>query len=73
MKCKTPEVREAMYFINVREVMKGRLPIKTFRSKCQQVYYEWLKQQLKPVPEQDQPKFSKHWIQDWMKEYNVSL
>ena len=53
--------------------MKGRLPIKMFRSKCQQAYYEWLKQQPKPVPEQDQLKFSKHWIQDWMKEYNVSL
>ena len=74
-KCKAPEVREAMFewFINVRGVLKGRLPIKIFRSKCQQVYGEWLKQQPKPAPEQDQLKFSKHWIQDWMKEYNVSL
>ena len=61
------------WFINVRGVLKGRLPIKMFRSKCQQVYDEWLKQQPEPVPEQDQLKFSKHWIQDWMKEYNVSL
>ena len=53
--------------------MKGRLPIKIFRSKCQQVYNEWLKQQPEPVREQDQLKFSKHWIQDWMKEYKVSL
>ena len=44
-----------------------------FRSKCQQVYDEWLKQQAEPVPEEDQLKFSKHWIQDWMKEYNVNL
>ena len=44
-----------------------------FRSKCRQVYDEWLKQQLEPVPVQDQLKFSKHWIQDWMKQYNVSL
>ena len=74
-KCKAPELREAMFewFINVRGELKGRLPIKMFRSKCQQVYNEWLKQQPEPVPEQDQLKFSKHWIQDWMKEYNVSL
>ena len=44
-----------------------------FRSKCLQVYDEWLKQQLEPVPVQDQLKFSNHWIQDWMKQYNVSL
>ena len=43
-----------------------------FRSKCHQVYDEWLKQQPEPVPEQDQLNISKHWIQNWMKEYNVS-
>ena len=61
-KCKAPEVREAMFewFINVREISKGRLPIKMFRSKCQQVYDELLKQQPKPVPEHDQLTFSKH-------------
>ena len=49
-KCKTPEVREAMFecFINVRGVLKGHLPIKMFRSKCQQVYDEWLNQQPDP-------------------------
>ena len=61
------------WFINVRGVLKGRLPIKMFRSKCQQVYNECLKQEPEPVPEQDQLKFRKHWIQNWMKEYNVSL
>ena len=52
-KCKAPEVREAMveWFINARRVLKGRLPIKMFRSKCQQVYDEWLKQQPETVPE----------------------
>ena len=72
---KISEVREAMFewFINVRGVLKGRLPIKIFRSKCQQVYGKWLKQQPEPVPERDQLNFSKHWIQDWMKEYNFSL
>ena len=44
-KCKALEVREAMFewLINVRGVLNGRLPIKMFRSKCQQVYDEWLK------------------------------
>ena len=41
-----------------------------FRTKCQQVYSEWLKQQPEPIPEEEQLKY---WIQDWMKEYNVSL
>ena len=61
------------WFTNVRGVLKGCLPIEMFRSKCQQVYDEWLKQQPEPVSEQGQLKFSKPWIQDWMKEYNVSL
>ena len=74
-KCKASEVREAMFewFINVRGVLKGRLPMKMFRTKCQQVYSEWLKQQPEPIPEEEQLKFSKHWVQDWMKEYIVSL
>ena len=74
-KFKAPEVREAMFewFINVRGVLKGRLPIKMFRTRCQQVYSDWLKQQPEPIPEEEQLKFSKCWINDWMKEYNVSL
>ena len=50
-KCKSSEVREAMFewFINVRGVLKGLLPIRMFRSKCQQAHDEWLKQQHEPV------------------------
>ena len=53
-KCKAPEVREAMFewFINVRGVLKGRLPKNMFRTKCQQVYSEWLKQEPEPIPEE---------------------
>ena len=36
-------------------------------------FNEWLKQQPSPIPEEDQLKFSKHWIQDWMKEYHMNL
>ena len=74
-KCKAPAVREAMFewFINVRGSLKGRLPKKMFRAKCEQVYTDWLEQQPEPIPEEEQLKFSDHWIQDWMQEYNVSL
>ena len=74
-KSKAPEVREAMFewFINVRGALKGSLPIKMFRTKCQQVYSEWLKQQPKTIPEEEQLKFSTQWIRDWMEEFNVSL
>ena len=61
------------WFINVRGVLKGRLPKKMFRTKCQQVYSEWVKQQPERIPEKEQLKISKHWVQDWMKEYIVSL
>ena len=33
---------------------------------------QWI-QQPEPVPEQNQLKFSKHWIQDWVKQYSISL
>ena len=74
-KCKAPEVRQAMFewFVNVRGTLKGRLPIKMFRSKCLTVYEEWLKQQPELIPENEQLKFGKNWIRGWMDEYNVSL
>ena len=50
------------WFINVRGLLKRHLPIKMFRSKCHQVYDEWIKQQRESVPEQDQ-----------LKEYNIRL
>ena len=53
-KCKAPEVREAVFewFVNVRGVLKGRLPKKMFRRKCQQVYSGWLKQKPEPIPDE---------------------
>ena len=61
-KCKAPKDKEAMFewFINVRGVLRGRLPIKMFQSKEQKVYNEWLKKQPEFFPKQDQLKFSKH-------------
>lgn len=74
-KTKAPEVREAMteWFIDAIETLKCRLQIKMFRPKRLKVYSEWLNQQLEPIPEEQRFKFSKHLIQDWMREYNVSL
>ena len=74
-KAKILEVRGAMlqWFIDVRESLRERLPMKIFRYKCVQVFDEWLKEQSNHISEKDQLKFSKLWIQDWMKEYNVSL
>ena len=74
-KRKAPKVRDAMleWFINVRGVLNGRLPKKMFRRKCQKVYSKWLKQQPETIPDEKQLKFSKHWIQDRVKEYKVSL
>ena len=43
-----------------RESLKGRFPMKMFRSKCVQVYSEWLKQHSEPIPEKELLKFSKH-------------
>ena len=73
-KSKTLEVLEAMFgwFFNIRETLKGHLPIKMFRSKCQPFYLEWLEQQPVPIAEDEQLQFGKHWIQDWMSEYYVS-
>jgi len=36
-------------------------------------YSDWLEQQPETISEEEQLKFSDHWIQDWMNEYNVSL
>ena len=59
-KYKAPEKAMFEWFINVRGVLKGRLSKKMFRTKCQQVYSEWLKQQPEPIPEEEQLKFSEH-------------
>ena len=61
-KAKVPDVRETTFqrFLDVRESLKGCLPIKIFRSKWVQVFFEWLKQQSEPIPEKEQLKLSKH-------------
>ena len=68
-------VRIKMYewFIDVRGTLKARLPRTLFKSQCEVFYEEWLSQQKEPVPEEERPVFSNHWIRNWMLEYGVSL
>ena len=73
-KTKAPEVCHALFewFVDVRTVLKARLPRKLFVQKANQLYEDWLKQHP-DTPEEDHLLFSKHWIQDWEKEFGVSL
>ena len=57
--------------VDVRTCLKGRLPIKLFISKAKDIYADWCKRQPQPI--ENKLLFSKSWIRDWMKEYNVSL
>ena len=51
--------------------MKARLPKSMLRAKAIELYEEWLKQN--PTPESERLKFSEKWINQWMREYGVSL
>ena len=70
-----PDVRDALFewFIDVRNVLKGRLPINMFITKANELYLNWLKQQPEPILEENKLKFTRQWIKGWMKEYQVSL
>ena len=72
-KAKAPEVRIALFswFVDAREILKGRLPRSLFKLKANQLYEEWLVQN--PVPEEDRLKFGNQWIKEWESEYGISL
>ena len=72
-KVRAPEAKEALWdwFVDVRTAMKGRIPRKLFKLKAIELYDKWLEQN--PIPEVERLTFSKHWIQDWDKDYGVSL
>ena len=54
------KVRQAAValFIDVRGSLKGRLPKKVFKLKCQELYAKWLEAQSEPVPEEAKLQFS---------------
>ena len=56
------------WLVNPKEILKGLLPINMFWSKSWKLYSELLNQQPEPNPEEERLKFSKQWIQDWIKE-----
>ena len=60
------------WFIDVRDVLTGRLPLKPFITKAMELYNAWLKQQTEPVLPEEQLQFCKCWIRGWMKEYGFS-
>ena len=60
------------WFVNFRETHKGCLPRGLFKLKGDQLYDEWLEQNL--LPENVKlKKFSNCWIQGWEKEHGISL
>ena len=74
-KAKALEVRQAAFewFVDIRGSLKGRLPVTIFKTKCSQLYQQYLDNQVDEIKEEERLKFSNHWVQGWMKEYNVSL
>ena len=74
-KSKAPEVRNALFewFVDVRGTLKGRLPLKMFRSMAQSLHNDWLKNQDDETKLKDDLKFTRPWIKSWCKEFNVSL
>jgi len=68
-----PEVREAAFqwFLDVRGGLKGRLPRKLFRMKCLEFFAKW--KEATNAGAETTFVCSTKWINDWMKEYRVSL
>ena len=68
-------MRQALFdwFVEVRSVMKARIPKSVFRAKAKQLYEDYLQEMKEKVPEEEQLKLSDKWIHGWMEEFNVSL
>ena len=69
------EVRQALFsfFIDVRTSLKERSPRSILTSKAKQIYSEYcyIKRQGGEVA--DQLKFTNRWLNEWCKEYRISL
>ena len=69
------EVRQALFsfFIDVRTSQKGHLPQSILISEPKQIYNEYfdIKRQSGEMP--DQLKFTNQWLNEWCKEYRISL
>ena len=69
------EVRSALFdfFIDVRHIFKARLPQSILLSKATQIYKEYCELKKLAGEEPDKLKITRQWLQDWCKEYRISL
>ena len=78
-KTAVPEVGAAMYswFVDIRLGLKGQVSPHMFRSKCKQLHEANLDKERidgqKISDEEKDIKFSNSWINNWKKQYRVSL
>ena len=72
-KPKATEIRQEVFvwFVDIREALKGRFPKWYFKTKAKEIYAKWLDQNETPVEEQ--LKFGDEWVKHWEAEYGVSL
>ena len=72
---KVQEVRYELYswFVDIRFSLKARLPVNVFRDQAKFLYQEWFSQQTEQIAKENQLKFSRTWIKNWMRDFNVSL
>ena len=66
------EARSALFdfFIDVRHIFKARC---IMLSKASKIYEEYCKLKKLAGEQPDQLKIQRQWIQDWCKEYGISL
>ena len=69
------EVQQALcdWFIGMRETLKVRLPKPMFKAQTILFYDQWLAQQLEAPTLDEIIVFSSRWMNNWLRDYNVSL
>lgn len=74
-KTQAVDFREELFnwFMDIRYVLKARLPKQIFLIEAKKLYQKWLEKQPEEVPVDNQIKFSNTWIYGWMAEYGLSL
>ena len=74
-----PEISKALFswFVDIRVQLKGRISMKLFNAKCEELFEAYKKKKKEEGQELSSDelnmKFSKSWIRAWKKKYRVSL
>ena len=74
-----PEISKALFswFVDVRVQRRGRMSMKLFNAKCNELYIEFKRKKSEDgqelTEEEKEMKFGKSWIKKWKKDYRVSL